>query len=102
MSNPFVKTHEPFSLTGLTEWDVILGTGLALPLGLPKLIGYDQTHCIVPIMNGLQSFMNAIYFYIYFAKHSLDSVQYNNESEFIFTDQEIYKNFVYIFIVTSH
>ena len=42
--------------------------------------------------------LNAIFFYVYFVKHSLASAENDENSEFIFTDQEIYKNVFYIFL----
>ena len=50
------------------------------------------------MINIIQSSFNALFFYVYFVKHSLASAQNNLNSEFIFTDQEIYKNVFYIFL----
>ena len=37
-----VQTHdEDFEISGITLWDIILGSILAWPLGLPNLIAYD-------------------------------------------------------------
>jgi hypothetical protein len=73
MKELIVQTHDdPFEISGDYLLDFIIGAALAWPLGLPNLIAYDQTHCIVPIMNSIQSVINAVYFYVYFAQHSMD------------------------------
>ena len=87
MDNLLVSTHSvPFTISDVSFWGITLGFLLAIPLGLPNLIAFNQTNCVVPIINVTQSVLNALFFYVYFVKHSLASAENDANSEFIFTD----------------
>ena len=92
-------THnKTLTITGEWTWDMILGIWFALPLSITGFAFFDQKKCAVPIVNSIQSSINALYFYYYFANHSLDSgnLLFHDGTYYKFTDQEIYKNFAYI------
>ena len=95
-----VQTHyKSLSITGTWQWDLILGHWMALPLSFSRFLLFDNKICAVPILNSIQSMINVVYFYYYFAVHSIDE---SNEAllidgtKFDFSEQEIYKIAFYI------